>query len=1205
MEVFSMRNAWMRAALALVCTAAWLAAEPVYVNGQGARLVIGQDSFTRASPTSSRAVIGAAGGVAAAGNKLIVAEGNRIGASPINNRVLIYDNLSGFIPALEAELPQGKACPACVGVPDVVLGQPDFTTFDQGRQGGGMFAPSGVATDGNMLAVADTNNNRVLLWRSIPSNNSTPPDVVLGQPDLSTSKPNTTREGMRGPQGVWIDSGRLFVADTQNSRVLIWNSIPGSNGQGADIVVGQPDFDTRPEPDLTQSDYTPNAQRLLDPISVTVSNNRMFVADLGFDRVVIYLSIPTQNGFPADVVIGQPDFETTGFFDHDDDITTPSIRRSVYQMCEQIGPFDDDGSITPNDNIFPTPIDRCEPDPENPDDTCPNDINTPRWPKRCEFTLNFPRFAISDGERLFIADSGNDRVLVYNEIPQENGAAADTVIGQPNFIALEDASGPGHLRAPTSLALDGTNLYVTDPFSRRVLVFTPAEPLIAQDGIVNAASYAVKATGYAEWNESTAEDQLVTVLIGGRKYEFRTEAGWTAADVRDHVIELINADQYRLVDARPFNGPGTFSRARIKFTGETRAGDRITLRVGNYEYTVETPGPPEDPGAFIVVDRFLFVIGDSNPDFIFERDPADVNTLLITAPTAGDAANGTPVSISIPDGSPLVAELSDDTLAGGSFPARVRLTALLGGRPGNSITLSSSIGGAGILTSASGSRLSGGSDAEQLPPGTIAALFGEGFSDQVYQANLTDGMLPTELGGARVYVNGIQAPLYSVTPNQINFQVPWAVLDDPGQRSVGLSIYVWLRNSDGSKTVAAARANDMQLIPQTTEPAGNYTRAAPGVFAYPGNEPRRAVALHAAGPATGTIAIASPSATTDEGVDAGITVKAIVNGREYNYTTSQGDTLEVIRDRLIEAINAGDGDIQVIASQGREGFFSARATITFGGEPVAGDVANISVGGRLYTYTVQTGDTLETIRNILVQIINSGQGDPLVTARSLLVIGPAQMQVVARSLGTDGNDIPFSISTSDGASFTMESNVEGDTLEGGQTPPVIILTARAAGKDGNNITYGGSSDDSTKVTATGRQGTLCCGNIAFSLITDDNPAVPGENIILYASGLGLTTPLPRDEGLESGEMTPADPLFNVPFNASDFVSALAGGRTAVLQFAGLAPGFVGLYQVNLRLNESLPDDPETPLSIAQLFFISNTVTIPVKNLAPVDPDQIQ
>jgi len=44
---------------------------------------------------------------------------------------------------------------------------------------------------------------------------------------------------MRGPQGVWIQNGKLFVADTQNNRVLIFNQIPTKNGVAADVVVGE------------------------------------------------------------------------------------------------------------------------------------------------------------------------------------------------------------------------------------------------------------------------------------------------------------------------------------------------------------------------------------------------------------------------------------------------------------------------------------------------------------------------------------------------------------------------------------------------------------------------------------------------------------------------------------------------------------------------------------------------------------------------------------------------------------------------------------------------------------------------------------------------------------------------------------------------------------------------------------------------------
>src|SRR6185295_14371491 len=107
--------------------------------------------------------------------------------------------------------------------------------------------PLAVASDGRILAVADTSNNRILIWKSIPAVNGQNADIVLGQPDFNTvGRLTVNASAMRGPQGVWIQDGRLFVADTQNNRVLIWNSIPTQNNQPADLVLGQPNFTSAP-----------------------------------------------------------------------------------------------------------------------------------------------------------------------------------------------------------------------------------------------------------------------------------------------------------------------------------------------------------------------------------------------------------------------------------------------------------------------------------------------------------------------------------------------------------------------------------------------------------------------------------------------------------------------------------------------------------------------------------------------------------------------------------------------------------------------------------------------------------------------------------------------------------------------------------------------------------------------------------------------
>ncbi|MEZ5397411.1 MAG: hypothetical protein R2724_32170 [Bryobacterales bacterium] len=1111
--------------------AAPLAAQNQWVDNQAARLVIGQSSFTRQNPTPSRNALGSAGGVAVGGGKLFIAEGNRIGASPNANRVLIYDNLASFIPPLTEAPPQNDVCPVCVGTPDVVLGQPNFDDITPRTTQDGMRAPSGVATDGNVLAVADTNNNRVLIYNSIPTTSSTLPNVVIGQPDFTTVTPGTTSQKMRGPQGVWIDSGRLFVADTQNSRVLIYNSIPTSNGAAADVVVGQPDFDTRPEPDLTQSDYTPTAATMLDPISVTVNNNRMFVSDLGFDRVLIFFSIPTQNGFPADVVIGQKDMTTAGFTDHDSDPLTPQIRTAVLDMCEQVGPFDDDGSFTPDDNIFPNPINR-DPNPDLNGDGEPDNEPPPlRWPRRCEHTLNYPRFALSDGEKLYVADSGNDRILVYNQIPTQDGAAADVVIGQPDFIALTDAVGPGNVRSPTSLAHDGTNLYVADPFVRRVLVFTPAEPTVAKQGIVNGASFAVRAWGWVEYNGATTDDgQLITLELSGRTYEFRTEKGETALSVRDKLVDMINGDDDGLVDARPYNGPGTFARGRIKFGGSVRGGDVIKLTLGDRTYELTTF---DDDVPLGMVDRFNFIIDrDPSPLVVVDRDPAEISTLLVTARNAGTAANNLPMVIQIPADSPLTAESSNadvetgaTTIVGGSFPRRIRMTARMPGRPGNGVTITNTVGGAGIVGATSGGRLTGGSNAQMLPNGTFASIFGENLAEETMYASLSaDGFLPTELGGVEVFVNGLAAPIYSISPEQVNIQIPWEI------EGVGSSTFVRRTLPSGEVQVSVPRANET-------------SRASPGIFAYPGPEPRRAVALHGQAQAQGRIAIAAGTAstsTTTETVAAGATVTITINGRNYTYTTVSTDTLESVRDKLIASINNGDGDPEVVASAAREGFFSARANVNFTGTPVAGDVVTVTINGREYSYTAQEGDSLAVVRNVLVNTINAGRGDPDVTARRLELVGSIVMQVVARDLGVQTNDIAFAVSAT-GSGVQVETNVENGKLEGGQTPPVVLLTARVAGREANAITYAAESSDASIVGASARTETLCCGNIPYLLITDDNPAIPGEIIIVYGSGLGFTQTKPQELGIATGEVTPttgSTDALQVPFNADDFVSSL-------------------------------------------------------------------
>jgi len=453
--------------------------------------VIGQTTFTSQDSNSSNTILGAASGIAYAADTLFVADSNRVGASPTNHRILLYQNLSGQLPRPTDALTYNSKCPVCVGQATLVLGQPDFTTttLNLTASSNSLRLPTAVASDGVHLVVADTDHNRVLIWNHIPTTNNSPADVVLGQPNFTTtSVPGNTpsAKSMRGPQGVWIQNGRLYVADTQNNRVLIFNHIPTANATAADVVLGAPDFTTFVEPDLTQQTNNVTASVVLNPVSVTSDGVHVFVTDLGYNRVLIWNSIPTTNGAPADVAVGQPDLVSSvannAYSTSSTDTTVPPVETPV--LCTVSNGTDVNSNAT--------------------------------YPAYCNQTLSFPRFALAANNRLFIADGGNDRVLVFNTIPTTNGAAADIVLGESLATAnstgtvTQASDAADSLRTPMSLAWDGTNLYVSDAYNRRITVYSMGANTVPYAGVVNSASINIVAKGTITFAATIAPTTVTT-----------------------------------------------------------------------------------------------------------------------------------------------------------------------------------------------------------------------------------------------------------------------------------------------------------------------------------------------------------------------------------------------------------------------------------------------------------------------------------------------------------------------------------------------------------------------------------------------------------------------------------------------------------------------------------------------------------------------
>lgn len=195
------------------------------VNGARAEAVLGQPNFTsNTAATAQSGMNGPLGVFADSGGRLWVAD-------QTNNRVLRFDNAASKANGANA---------------DGVLGQSNFAGNTSATTQSGMAFPGGVFVDSDgRLWVADGDNARVLRFDNAASKaNGASADGVLGQPGFTSNAIATTQSGMMSPAGVFVDSvGRLWVSDYGNSRVLRFDNAAGkANGAGADGVLGQSIF---------------------------------------------------------------------------------------------------------------------------------------------------------------------------------------------------------------------------------------------------------------------------------------------------------------------------------------------------------------------------------------------------------------------------------------------------------------------------------------------------------------------------------------------------------------------------------------------------------------------------------------------------------------------------------------------------------------------------------------------------------------------------------------------------------------------------------------------------------------------------------------------------------------------------------------------------------------------------------------------------
>jgi NHL repeat len=201
----------------------------------------------------------------------------------------------------------------------------------------------------------------------------------------------------------------------------------------------------------------------------------LFVSDTGHHRLLIWHRSPEEDHRPADLLIGQPDFQREG-------------RNGKGEVGSAT--FNVPTGVCAADGVL------CVADAWNhrvliwhgyPDATNrPADIvlgqadfdgglaNRGSDAPRADTLHWCYGIAIADG-RLIVADTGNRRVLIWNEVPGTSGAPADCVLGQSDFTTRDENAGVGAgavgMRWPHGIAVTNGALLVSDAGNNRVMVW--------------------------------------------------------------------------------------------------------------------------------------------------------------------------------------------------------------------------------------------------------------------------------------------------------------------------------------------------------------------------------------------------------------------------------------------------------------------------------------------------------------------------------------------------------------------------------------------------------------------------------------------------------------------------------------------------------------------------------------------------------------
>ncbi|WP_020674812.1 hypothetical protein [Geopsychrobacter electrodiphilus] len=340
----------------------------------------------------------------------------------------------------------------------VVIGQPDFTSNSIGRTQsliGGVYGNPDMVN--GALYLGDFGNSRVLGFNAIPSSDGANADFVLGAPDF------TSVGSLSSAQTVADYNGALYVTVYGDNRIAVYNTVPTAATSAPSAVTPQtPDFY------LTAN----TVGSMSSPESLAVGGGKLVVTDSSNNRVLIWNTIPTSDTAP-DLVLGQSDFSGAGInAGGSPSASTLNYPAGAWTDGTRLVVLDEYNNRVLIWNAFPTSNAQPADLVLGQQDFTSVAANQGQVAVPTASTTNDPVDGVTvNGNQLFVTDSGNNRVLIWNSWPTVNGQAADGVLGQTDFVSRAGGTTQAIMNYPTGLHLGGTQLIVGDDANSRYLVF--------------------------------------------------------------------------------------------------------------------------------------------------------------------------------------------------------------------------------------------------------------------------------------------------------------------------------------------------------------------------------------------------------------------------------------------------------------------------------------------------------------------------------------------------------------------------------------------------------------------------------------------------------------------------------------------------------------------------------------------------------------